>query len=89
MTSTLNKNLNLLRLKLSLVATGDDETLVPLPGGPADEAVGLRKRLVNKGEEGVVVEGITGVTLPPVVVLTSAEAATVSRPSSLETSMLS
>ena len=63
---------------------------MPLPDGPVDEAVGLRKRLVNKGEEGVVDEGTTGVELlPPVVVLTSVGAVTVSRPSSLETSMLS
>lgn len=77
-------------LKVSLVATGDDETLVPLPGGPADEAVGLRKRLVNKGEEGVVDVGRTGgVELLPTGVLTSVETVAGSRTSSLETSMLS
>ena len=44
----------------ALVVTGEDDVLVAL-AGPVDD-VGLRKRLVNRGEDGVGVAA-TGVTL--------------------------
>jgi len=52
----------------NLLGTGEDRDLVAL-GGPVEE-VGLRKRLVNKGEDGVGVAA-TGVTLLLPAVLVS------------------
>jgi len=60
-------------------------------GGPLAVAVGLLKRLVSKGEEGVAA-GASGVRLPPVVaglVSLKGVEGVVSRASSDETSMLS
>ena len=60
-------------------------------GGPLPVAVGLLKRLVSKGEEGVAA-GASGVRLPPVDVgfaSLAGAAGVISRASSEETSMLS
>jgi hypothetical protein len=60
-------------------------------GGPLAVAVGLLKRLVSKGEEGVAA-GASGVRLPPVdagLVSLEGAAVVVSRASSDETSILS
>ena len=61
-------NVDALSEIFNLLGTGEDRDLVAL-GGPVEE-VGLRKRLVNKGEDGVGVAA-TGVTLLLPAVLVS------------------